>query len=100
MLHWHGDTFDLPRGATLLASTLHCQNQMFRLKNRVFGVQFHPEVDETDIVRWVEEDAEYVDGALGPAGAARIVAEMKRAMPRFRERGDRLLDNIVRAMTR
>jgi GMP synthase (glutamine-hydrolysing) len=99
MLHWHGDTFDLPRGATLLASTLHCPHQMFRLKNRVFGVQFHPEVDETDIVRWVEEDAEYVEGALGPAGAARIVADMKRYMPRFRERGDRLLDNIVRSMT-
>ena len=98
MLHWHGDTFDLPRGATLLASTLHCPNQMFRLKNRVFGLQFHPEVDENDIVRWVEEDAEYVEGALGPAGAARIVADMKRYMPRFRERGDRLLDNIVRAM--
>jgi GMP synthase-like glutamine amidotransferase len=99
MLHWHGDTFDLPRGATLLASTLHCPHQMFRLKNRIFGVQFHPEVDETDIVRWVEEDAEYVEGALGRGGAARIVSETKRYMPRFRERGDRMLDNLVRAMT-
>jgi GMP synthase-like glutamine amidotransferase len=99
MLHWHGDTFDLPRGATLLASTLHCPHQMFRLKNRIFGVQFHPEVDESDIVRWVEEDAEYVDGALGAGGAARIVLETKRYMARFRERGDRMLDNLVRAMT-
>jgi GMP synthase-like glutamine amidotransferase len=99
VLHWHGDTFDLPRGAALLASTLHCPHQMFRLKNRIFGLQFHPEVDEPDIVRWVEEDAEYVEGALGPAGAARILADTKRYMPRFRERGDRMLDNIVRAMT-
>jgi GMP synthase (glutamine-hydrolysing) len=49
MLHWHGDTFDLPRGATLLASTLHCTNQMIRIKTRIFGVQFHPEVRESDI---------------------------------------------------
>jgi GMP synthase-like glutamine amidotransferase len=100
MLHWHGDTFDLPPGATLLASTLHCPHQMFRLKNRLFGVQFHPEVDESDILRWIEEDAEYVEGALGPAGAARIAADTKRYMPRFRERGDHMLDNIVRAMKR
>jgi GMP synthase (glutamine-hydrolysing) len=99
MLHWHGDTFDLPRGATLLASTLHCPHQMFRLKNRLFGVQFHPEVDEPDIVNWIEADAEYIEGALGPAGAARIAADTKRYMPRFRERGDHMLDNIVRAMT-
>lgn len=100
MLHWHGDTFDLPRGATLLASTLHCPNQMLRLKTRVFGVQFHPEVDESDILRWVEEDAEYVEGALGPGGAARIVADTKRFLPRLRRNGDRLLDNLVRAMIR
>jgi GMP synthase-like glutamine amidotransferase len=98
MLHWHGDTFDLPAGATLLASTLHCENQMFRLKRRVFGVQFHPEVDESDLLSWIEADAEYIEGALGPSGAARIAADTKRLMPRLRERGDRLLDNLVRAL--
>jgi GMP synthase-like glutamine amidotransferase len=99
MLHWHGDTFDLPRGATLLASTLHCPNQMFRLKTRVFGVQFHPEVDEPDILRWIEEDAEYIEGALGSGGAARIAADTKRFAQRLREKGDLFLDNLVRAMT-
>jgi GMP synthase-like glutamine amidotransferase len=99
MLHWHGDTFDLPRGATLLASTLHCQNQMFRLRTRLFGVQFHPEIDEADIEVWIREDADYIEGALGPTGAARIAADTKRFMPRFRERGDRMLDNLVRAMS-
>ena len=29
MLHWHGDTFDLPEGARLLASTDICQQQIF-----------------------------------------------------------------------
>jgi GMP synthase-like glutamine amidotransferase len=100
MLHWHGDTFDLPPGATLLASTLHCPNQMFRVKSRLFGVQFHPEVDETDIRRWLEEDAEYVKGALGPGGAARIAADTQRFMPVLHEKGNRLLDNLVRAMSR
>jgi GMP synthase-like glutamine amidotransferase len=100
VLHWHGDTFDLPAGATLLAATLHCPNQMFRVKTRLFGVQFHPEVDEPDIANWIEADAEYIAGALGPSGAARIAADTQRFMPRLRERGDRLLDNLVHAMAR
>jgi GMP synthase-like glutamine amidotransferase len=100
MLHWHGDTFDLPPGAILLASTLHCPNQMFRLGQHLFGVQFHPEVKASDIERWVVEDADYVAGALGPDGSERILAETKLYMPRFCEHGDRLLDNLVRAMAR
>jgi GMP synthase (glutamine-hydrolysing) len=99
MLHWHGDTFDLPRGATLLASTLHCPHQMFRVKTRLFGVQFHPEVDESDIATWIDADGEYIEGALGPGGAARIAVDTQRLAPRLRERGDRLLDNLVREMT-
>ncbi|MDX2052543.1 MAG: gamma-glutamyl-gamma-aminobutyrate hydrolase family protein [Polyangiaceae bacterium] len=94
VLHWHGDTFELPEGAELLASSLTCEHQMFRLGN-TFGLQFHIEVDSEDVERWLDEDAEYVKGALGPSGAARIRRDTERFMPAFRTFGDRWLDAII-----
>ncbi len=43
VLHWHGDTFDLPEGAQLLASSKVTKNQAFLLGNKVLGLQFHLE---------------------------------------------------------
>jgi len=44
MFHWHGETFELPRGATRLARSEACENQAFQLGRRVIGLQFHPEM--------------------------------------------------------
>src|SRR5580704_12602985 len=78
VLHWHGDTFDLPAGAVRLASTLACENQMFRHGRRAFALQFHIEVEEDDVARWVVEDGAFVRSANGPRGAARILVDTER----------------------
>ncbi|MFB6218587.1 MAG: type 1 glutamine amidotransferase [Halobacteriaceae archaeon] len=43
VLHWHGDTFDLPDGATRTARTPATENQAYVYGDRVVGVQFHLE---------------------------------------------------------
>ncbi len=53
VLHWHGDTFDLPPGATRLASTEVCENQAFALGNNALGLQFHPEAGVIGFERWL-----------------------------------------------
>ncbi len=50
--HWHGDTFDLPPGAEVLARTSHYP-QAFRLGPRAYGVQFHPEVVPQQLEAWI-----------------------------------------------
>lgn len=53
VLHWHGDTFDLPEGTTLLASTALCTSQAFSCGPNVLGLQFHPEVLGTRFEHWL-----------------------------------------------
>ena len=51
-VHWHGDTFTLPDGAVLLASTDLYPHQAFRFGERAYGLQFHVEVTASLVGHW------------------------------------------------
>jgi GMP synthase-like glutamine amidotransferase len=52
VVHWHGDTFDVPPGAAWLASSDRYPNQAFRAGRRAYGLQFHVEVDAALAEGW------------------------------------------------
>ncbi len=79
VMHWHGDTFDLPEGATLLASTNRYANQAFAVGDRVLGLQFHPEADGTGIEHWLIGQAGTIDVAAMRDGARKHGPGARRA---------------------
>ena len=78
VLHWHGETFELPPGARLLASSAACRHQAFQLGERAIGLQFHLEMTPASLdaiidncrgelvpARWIQDEATI----LGRSGA-------------------------------
>jgi GMP synthase-like glutamine amidotransferase len=57
VFHWHGDTFDLPVGATRLALSKNYPNQAFQYKSAI-GLQFHLEVNEQMVNLWLDKTEE------------------------------------------
>lgn len=83
MLHWHGETFDLPAGAVHLADSATCRHQAFQWGRRAIALQCHPEAtpdsvaalathcaDELVPARWVHDAARLSSDALMRAPAA------------------------------
>lgn len=79
VLHWHGDRFDLPAGAQLLASTAQCAQQAFARGPAALGLQFHLEVDERSFERWlVGHCCELAQAGLDPRS---LRADAQRCAP-------------------
>ena len=76
-LQWHGDTFDLPAGATLLASSPAYANQAFRYE-RAYALQFHLEVSRELAAEWgaVPAYAASLEAIRGPGALERLVDEV------------------------
>jgi GMP synthase (glutamine-hydrolysing) len=100
-LQWHGDTFDLPQGAALLASSPAYRNQAFAYK-RAYGLQFHLEVTPELAAEWGEVPA-YADSLekiQGRGALDRLVAEVgdhaEETIPLARRLFGRWLERVAR----
>jgi len=100
VLHWHGDRIALPPSAVLLASSLACPEQFFRLGANAFGLQFHCELNAASLERWIQDDSAFIHSALGAAGPARLRADASRWLERVTPQWTLLLDNLLKAALR
>ncbi|MEQ8789354.1 MAG: type 1 glutamine amidotransferase [Pirellulaceae bacterium] len=92
VFQWHGDTFDLPPGATWLARSDVAPNQAFRFGRSVWGLQFHIELTPVEFDMWLREpgmcgEIAHLDYVDGDEIERRAVDEF----PRLQQLGRRIL---------
>ncbi len=97
IFQWHGDTFELPEGAVRLASSPLCRNQAFRFGEDIYGFQFHLEVDEPMIERWLnvpanKEEIEALNGKVDPGV---IMGDTPEYIERLKELSDTTFGGFV-----
>lgn len=84
IFQWHGETFELPKQATLLATCPEVVNQVFRIKSRLYGIQFHAEMTEELIHAWIKHGGNE-SAYLGEAGVQDLLNDIPRYLPVARE---------------
>ncbi|CAA7624189.1 glutamine amidotransferase [Magnetospirillum sp. UT-4] len=94
VLHWHGDTFDLPHGAVRLAETPATANQAFAWGMRALALQFHVEAGARGLERWFVGHAAEIAATPG-VSVAELRAATAAVAPRMEPRGMSLLRKWV-----
>jgi GMP synthase (glutamine-hydrolysing) len=90
VLHWHGDTYSLPPGATRLASSEGCAEQGYVIPGKCLGFQFHLETDLGLVRQFVESQGEWPTGPY-----AQTPAEILREAPLYCDPNRQLLHGIL-----
>jgi GMP synthase (glutamine-hydrolysing) len=87
IFHWHSDQFEIPKGAVHLAYSQLCENQAFRFGSKIYGFQFHLEVDEPMVERWlkVPERLEELHSISGNNESQTILKETAQNITRLKQ---------------
>lgn len=78
MFQWHGETFNLPKGSKLLASSDLFPHQAFAYEGRAYGLQFHPEITLPMIREWVTLGKSEIAQAGLPKSSEEILADSEK----------------------
>lgn len=90
VLHWHGDSFEIPAGAERLAGTARYPNQAFAVGRHALALQFHPEVTAAGMERWFIGHACEIAATEG-ISVPQLRAETARWASVLRQQGQRML---------
>ncbi len=96
-LQWHGDTFDLPDDAVVLASSPAYAHQAFRWRNAI-GLQFHVEVTQTMADEWarVPAYAASLEATLGPGALPSLLADVSSEVNAMNESAKSLFERFLK----
>ena len=97
LFQWHEDVFDLPAGATPLASSERCAQQAFRHGTNVYGFQIHLEVDEPLVARWLTVPAHLrqIESLGAEVDPEAILRETRGRIAAHRRIADRVFGEVV-----
>ena len=95
VFQWHSDAFDLPVGATPLASSQLCTHQAFRYGDRVYGLLFHLELTPAVIHSWLTAFHDELVGMQGIIDPARIVADLPHRYAAYQQVGNRVFAHLI-----
>jgi GMP synthase (glutamine-hydrolysing) len=98
VFHWHGDTFEIPRGSRRIAESDGCLNQGFVQGDRLVGLQFHIEVAADAIADFIAGG----ESEMRPARFVQSVDEILRAKPDLQQTDAALvsmLDSLAAKMS-
>lgn len=97
IFQWHGETFDIPKSTHHLAFSSLCANQAFRYGANVYGLQFHLEVDEPMIHRWlrVAENIKEIASLGGTNTPERIHSQTPAHMERLAQLSERVFGEFI-----
>ncbi len=97
VFQWHGDTFEIPKGGKLIATSTSVPHQAFRYGDNAYGLQFHLEVTEKMIKEWMETyEEENKDAQASPFSKAEILTETEIKIETYTRRGISFLTNFFR----
>lgn len=96
VLHWHGETFSLPEGATHLAASDACAHQAFQYGRRVIGLQFHLEATPESVEGMLQACGQEVV----PARYVQTVADMTNLTRQHAAQANRRMEELLAYLTR
>lgn len=95
--HWNEDAFDLPPGATLLASGPDGAIDAYRMGTRAWGIAFHPEVDGPELDGWIDAAGPKLESVWGRS-PEELRKEAVERLPEHEERGVELFRRFARCV--
>ncbi|MGB9628551.1 MAG: type 1 glutamine amidotransferase [Thermodesulfobacteriota bacterium] len=96
VFQWHGDTFEIPKGAKLIVTSSSVPYQAFRYGEKVYGLQFHLEVTGEMITQWMDTYEEDFERSQPPLLLKlKTMKESELKIEPYKKRGERFFKNFL-----